>query len=82
MARTSAAIRTTGTLGGVRFTEVMQGYIHVGDDIADFDVAERKARGAASAAQLYLSVDAYSVDNRTCCLFCTTLRARADWDPL
>ncbi|KAF9469642.1 Alpha/Beta hydrolase protein [Collybia nuda] len=63
MERASAAIRETGTLGGVRFTEVMEGYIHIGDDIVDFDVAERKARGAASAARLYLSVDAYSIDN-------------------
>lgn len=44
--------------GGVRFTEVMTGHIYIGDGIDDFDTAENLAKGAASFARLYISVDA------------------------
>ncbi|KAK7042261.1 FAD/NAD(P)-binding domain-containing protein [Favolaschia claudopus] len=58
------AIRSASPLdGGIRFTEIMDGYIHVGDDIDDFVVAEDVAKGAASSAKFYLSVDVYSVKN-------------------
>lgn len=45
----------------VCFTEVMEGYIHIGNDIDDFTVAEHTARGSASLARLYLSVDVHDV---------------------
>ena len=48
--------------GGIRFTEIMEGYIHIGNDIEDFAVAENIARGSASLGRLYLSVDAYDVE--------------------
>lgn len=60
----SRAIKAAATDGGVRFTEVMDGHIHIGDDIEDFVVAENAAKGASSTARFYLSVDAYSVKNR------------------
>ncbi|KAJ6588514.1 hypothetical protein B0H19DRAFT_1205902 [Mycena capillaripes] len=48
---------------GVRFTEIMDGYINIGDDIVDFVVAENVAKGSSSSARFYLSVDAYSAKN-------------------
>ncbi|KAL1612873.1 hypothetical protein SLS60_001103 [Paraconiothyrium brasiliense] len=50
---------------GVRFTEVMDGYIHIGGNIADFDVAHNVAKGAASSASLYITVDTFRLDNLT-----------------
>jgi hypothetical protein len=50
---------------GVRFTEIMDGYIHIGDNIDDFEVAHDVARGASSSASLYLTVDVFRVDNLT-----------------
>lgn len=47
---------------GIRFTEIMEGYVHIGTDIEDFTVAEHIARGSASLGRLYLSVDAFDVD--------------------
>jgi hypothetical protein len=58
-------IRLAGlSKGGVRFTEIMDGHIYIGDDISDFIVAENVAKGASSSARFYLSVDAYSIKNR------------------
>ncbi|KAJ4358337.1 uncharacterized protein N0V89_002919 [Didymosphaeria variabile] len=50
---------------GVRFTEVMDGYIHIGGNIVDFDVAHNVAKRAASSASLYITVDTFSLDNLT-----------------
>ncbi|KAJ7773668.1 hypothetical protein DFH07DRAFT_952716 [Mycena maculata] len=59
----SKTIRLAGSSkGGIRFTEIMDGYIHLGPNIHDFVVAENVAKGASSAAKLYLSTDAYSVE--------------------
>lgn len=63
MIEASKAIKSSPT-GGVRFTEIMTGYIYIGADIEDFVVAENVAKGAASLARLYLSVDVYSAKNR------------------
>lgn len=51
---------------GVRFAEVMEGWIHVGDGppAADYTDAERRAKAAGSAARFFLSVDTYSTKNR------------------
>ncbi|KAK7532801.1 uncharacterized protein J3D65DRAFT_557668 [Phyllosticta citribraziliensis] len=43
--------------GSVRFAEILQGHLHLGDDIEDAVVAENVARGCSSAARLYLSVE-------------------------
>jgi hypothetical protein len=50
---------------GVRFTEVMDGYIHVGDNIDDFQVANDAAKGSSSSASLYITVDVFGVDDLT-----------------
>lgn len=50
---------------GVRFTEIMDGFIHIGDNISDFEVAHDVAKGASSAASLYVTVDTFRVDNIT-----------------
>jgi hypothetical protein len=50
---------------GVRFTEVMDGYIHIGDNIDEFQVAHDVAKGASSSARLYITVDVFRVDNLT-----------------
>lgn len=42
---------------GVRFTEVMEGNIHIGKDITDFQLAYDTAKGSASTAKLYITVD-------------------------
>ncbi|KAJ6588572.1 hypothetical protein B0H19DRAFT_923787 [Mycena capillaripes] len=63
MVKASKAIQSAGSLKGIRFTEIMDGHIHIGDDIADYIVAEDVAKGASSSAKFYLSVDAYSVKN-------------------
>jgi hypothetical protein len=58
-------IRSAGLSGGgIRFTEVMDGHIYIGDDIDDFLVAENAAKGSSSSARFYLSVDVCSVKNR------------------
>ncbi|KAF7366427.1 FAD/NAD(P)-binding domain-containing protein [Mycena sanguinolenta] len=64
MVTASEAIRSAApSTGGIRFTEIMDGHIYIGDDIDDFVVAENVAKGASSSAGFYLSVDAYSVQN-------------------
>lgn len=66
MQKTEQLIRSTATGSGVRFTEIMEGHIYVGDDIQDFKTAERVAQGRSSAARFYLSVDAFNVRNCKC----------------
>ncbi|KAJ7248149.1 hypothetical protein B0H12DRAFT_727764 [Mycena haematopus] len=64
MITASEAIRSASpSSGGIRFTEIMDGHIHIGDDIDDFVVAEDVAKGSSSSAGFYLTVDAYSVKN-------------------
>ncbi|KAF8242796.1 FAD/NAD(P)-binding domain-containing protein [Wilcoxina mikolae CBS 423.85] len=48
---------------GVRFAEVMDGHLYVGDEIEDFKVAEKHAIGIGSTARFFLSVDTYSTKN-------------------
>ena len=56
-------ISSSNSSGGVRFTEIMEGYIHIGNEIDDFEVAENVAKGAASSAKFKLSVDVYNESN-------------------
>ena len=56
------AIANSPKTGGARFTEIMEGYLYVGDDIHDFDIAVEAAKGANSTAKFYLSVDAWDID--------------------
>jgi hypothetical protein len=48
---------------GVRFTEIMDGHIHIGDNIDDFEVAHKVAKGSSSAASFYLTVDVFRVED-------------------
>jgi hypothetical protein len=50
---------------GVRFTEIMDGHIHIGDNIDDFEVAHEVAKGSSSAASFYLTVDIFRVEDLT-----------------
>lgn len=43
----------------------MDGSIHIGRDIDDFEVARDVAKGASSSASLYLTVDVFRADNLT-----------------
>lgn len=61
-------IQSNNSGAGVRFTEIMEGHIHVGEDIGDFQAAERVAKGRSSAARFYLSVDAFNVNDCKCTL--------------
>jgi hypothetical protein len=47
--------------GGARFTEVMDGYIYIGDDIRDYEIAVDAAKSASSTARFFLSVDAWDI---------------------
>jgi len=47
--------------GGARFTEMMDGYLYIGDDIEDFNDAYNTAKGIDSAAKFYLSCDIWDV---------------------
>ncbi|KAE9391530.1 FAD/NAD(P)-binding domain-containing protein [Gymnopus androsaceus JB14] len=62
MIEASNALSSTHT-SGIRFTEIMEGHIYIGDDIDEFTVAENAAKGSSSSAKVYLSIDAYSVKN-------------------
>lgn len=58
------AITNAAGKNGMRFTEIMDGHMYIGDDIDDFKVAADVAAGSSSAARFFLSVDSYSTKNR------------------
>lgn len=62
MERAGGAIASSPKKGGARFTEIMEGFLHVGDEIEDFEIAADAGRGTSSVARFYLSVDAWDVD--------------------
>jgi hypothetical protein len=62
MEKAQTAISISPMTGGARFTEIMEGFLYVGDDITEFDIAVEAAKGASSAAKFYLSVDAWDID--------------------
>jgi len=64
MQLTQKAIRDAAGESGVRFAEVMDGHMYVGDDIDSFEIAESVAIGNGSTARFFLSVDTYSTRNR------------------
>jgi hypothetical protein len=65
MKRTQDAIARSPMTGGVRFTEIMEGDMYIGDDIEDFNIAVEAAKAAAIAAKFYLSVDAWDINTLT-----------------
>ena len=60
MKEAQKSIQKSASESGVRFAEVMDGHLYIGDDIEDYDVCESRARGNGSTARFYLSVDTYS----------------------
>ena len=62
MEKAQTAISNSPMTGGARFTEIMDGFLYVGDDITDFNIAVEAAKGASSAAKFYLSVDAWDIN--------------------
>lgn len=56
-----------GGNASAEFTEIMEGFIHVGAEIEDFAVAEAAAIGASSSACFFLSVQGWDTD--TCKFF-------------
>jgi hypothetical protein len=49
--------------GGIAFTEVMSGFIHVGEDIKDFELAAKTARGLSESAKFFLSVKSWNIND-------------------
>lgn len=56
------AIADSPKTGGARFTEKMEGYVYIGDDIKDYQIAYEAAQGADSSAKFYLSIDAWDIN--------------------
>ena len=48
---------------GIGFTEVMSGFIHIGDDVEDFEIATKIARSGCEAARFFLSVKSWNTKN-------------------
>ncbi|OMP81766.1 Cholesterol oxidase [Diplodia seriata] len=61
LAEAHKVVRTAAATGGVQFTEIMEGHIHVGSDINNFAIAEETAKASSSSGLLYLSVSALSM---------------------
>jgi hypothetical protein len=53
-----------GQSSGIGFTEVMSGFIHVGDDVDDFELATKIARSQCEAARFFLSVKSWNTEDR------------------
>lgn len=49
---------------GVVFSEIMTGFIYTGHDVKDFEVATKLARGRCENARFFLSVKAWSAEER------------------
>lgn len=62
MERAQNEIVNSSQIGGSRFSEIMEGYIYIGDEIEDYKVAAEAAKSSDSAAKFYLSVDAWDTD--------------------
>lgn len=62
MIRAQTAISSSPKTGGARFTEIMDGYLYIGDDISDFEIARDAAKGTSNTARFYLSVDGWDID--------------------
>lgn len=53
-----------GSKRGLEFTEIMSGFMYMGDDIEDFEIAADAAKASAMSARFFLSVHAWDIDNR------------------
>jgi hypothetical protein len=53
-----------GNISGIGFTEVMSGFIHIGDDdVGDFELATRIAESNCEAARFFLSVKSWDTED-------------------
>lgn len=59
MKRVQADIQNSKGTAGARFTEIMEGFVHIGE-IEAFDTAYNAAKAIGSTARFYLSVDAWN----------------------
>jgi hypothetical protein len=50
--------------GGIEFTEVMTGFIHIGDEALDFEVATEIAKSECENARFFLSVKSWDIRDR------------------
>ncbi|GME43003.1 glucose-methanol-choline oxidoreductase [Neofusicoccum parvum] len=64
MMKAQKAMEKSTKSRGVQFTEIMDGHIHIGDNIGDYTIAEKVAKGSSSSARLYLSVTTGNARNR------------------
>lgn len=64
---------------GIGFTEVMSGFIHIGDDVEDFDLATKIARSECEAARFFLSVKSWNTEQCTP-LFLVNIFMKADFN--
>ncbi|KAM0248026.1 hypothetical protein ACHAQJ_009631 [Trichoderma viride] len=68
LASTISNARSNG-YSGVGFSEVMSGFIHVGRDVGDFEIAAKIARGRCEAARFFLTVQSWDTSelvNNSC----------------
>ncbi|KAF2736450.1 FAD/NAD(P)-binding domain-containing protein [Polyplosphaeria fusca] len=61
----SSILQQSDGQDGIRFSEVMEGSMYIGDDIIDFDITDSVARGASSTARLFITVHVPSVEKLT-----------------
>jgi hypothetical protein len=57
-------LSNTSQTSGVGFTEVMSGYINIGDNVKDFTIATKIAKGRCGAARFFLSVKSWNTHDR------------------
>jgi hypothetical protein len=56
-------------ISGIGFTEVMSGFIHIGDDdVGDFELATRIAESNCEAARFFLSVKSWNTEDSKSCV--------------
>lgn len=57
------AVAKDDQTSGIGFTEVMSGFIHIGDDVGDFELATKIARSECEAARFFLSVKSWNTED-------------------
>jgi hypothetical protein len=57
------AVARDDQTSGIGFTEVMSGFIHIGDDVEDFVLATKIARSECEAARFFLSVKSWNTED-------------------
>lgn len=63
---------------GIGFSEIMSGFIHIGDDVEDFEIATKMARSECETARFFLSVKSWNTED--CKSSRYRYRFKADFD--